>query len=189
MFREQQGDDRLARETYLKARELDPRSAFVHHRLAAVSDRLGDFQTAEYYYRLALEGAPTDPDLLNDLGYSYYLSGRLSAADAALRQCLQIAPQHARAHNNLGLVLARLGRADESLAEFQRAGASEEQAVASLAYVQATFTSAPNHAASATPQAASSPVRSSVFQTTDPRNRVGPFGRDARLAHGIQPIE
>jgi Flp pilus assembly protein TadD len=132
---EQVGNDRRAYKCYKKAVELAPRSAWLHHRLAATCDRLGKFNEAEHHYLRALAIAPRNPDLHNDLGYSYYLQGRLAEAERELRACLAFSPSHANAHVNLGLVLGRMGNAEESLRHFQLAGMSQQQAYASLAFV------------------------------------------------------
>jgi Tfp pilus assembly protein PilF len=55
-------------------------------------------------------------------------------AEETFRQCLVLAPQHTRAHNNLGMVLARTDRCEQALAEFRRAGCTEADAQANLAY-------------------------------------------------------
>jgi tetratricopeptide (TPR) repeat protein len=45
-----------------------------------------------------------------------------------------LAPDHARAHNNLGLVLAHSGRTEDALAQFHKAGCNEADARANLAF-------------------------------------------------------
>jgi Flp pilus assembly protein TadD len=52
-----------------------------------------------------------------------------------LRQAIALAPTHERAHNNLGLVLARTHRHDEALAEFTKAGLRDADARVNLAFV------------------------------------------------------
>jgi Tfp pilus assembly protein PilF len=51
-----------------------------------------------------------------------------------LRHALQLNPGHARAHNNLGLVLARLGQNDEAMAEFKKGGCTSADAHINVAY-------------------------------------------------------
>jgi Flp pilus assembly protein TadD len=55
-------------------------------------------------------------------------------AEHSLRQCLALANEHARAHNNLGMVLARTDRCEEALAEFRRGGCNENDSQTNLAY-------------------------------------------------------
>ncbi len=133
---ERAGNDRLACQAYLEAVQKSPGSVVAHHRLAAVCDRLGKFEEAETHYKKALELSPDNPDIYNDLGYSYHLSARHTEAEKALRQCLALNPNHARAHNNMGLVLGRLGRQQESIAEFRRGGGTDTQAASSFAFAR-----------------------------------------------------
>jgi len=132
---EQVGNDRRAYKAYKAALKLAGQSAWLHHRLAAVCDRMAKFDEAEHHYLRALALSPRDPDLHNDLGYSYYLQGRLAEAECELRTCLRLSPSHSYAHVNLGLVLGRMGNVQESLKQFQMAGMNQEQAYASLAFV------------------------------------------------------
>ncbi len=133
---EKSGNNRLARDAYMSAVQKEPNSAMAHHRLAVVCDRLGLFDQAWNHYHRAIELAPNNPDVYNDLGYSYYLSGRPQEAEQVLRDCLAMNPQNQRAHNNLGMVLGRLGREAESLEQFRLGGEDEDQAAASLAFVR-----------------------------------------------------
>jgi hypothetical protein len=47
-----------------------------------------------------------------------------------------VKPDHKRAHNNLGLVLARQGKVDAALAEFRLAGCSDADGRMNLAYAR-----------------------------------------------------
>jgi Flp pilus assembly protein TadD len=51
----------------------------------------------------------------------------------SLRRAIDLDPGNQRAHNNLGLTLARSGRAEEALAEFRRAGCNVAGAQTNLA--------------------------------------------------------
>jgi tetratricopeptide (TPR) repeat protein len=51
-----------------------------------------------------------------------------------LRQALALAPEHRRAHNNLGLVMARTGRSEDALAEFRKGGCGAADSHANLAF-------------------------------------------------------
>ncbi len=98
--------------------------------------RRGKYQEAESHFRKALQlGRPT-PDLLNDMGYAYYLQGELRKAEYMHREALALDPSHAGANNNLGLVLGEQGRFQESLAAFKRT-VTDAEAYANLAYVHA----------------------------------------------------
>lgn len=131
---EKQGQIDQAIKIYQSVVGKDDRRADAYHRLAVLHDRKGDCRTSEGFYRAALERDPKNPEVHCDLGYSLYLQRRWPEAEAGLRRAVAIRPDHARAHVNLGLLLARTGRGDESLMEFARAGCPEADARANLAF-------------------------------------------------------
>lgn|GEM_PF-1317717 len=106
----------------------------AYHRLAVVHDKTGDFEAAARTYEQALQLDPSNAELLCDVGYSYMLQQRWQEGEAFLRRAVTVAPQLARAHNNLGMLLARTGRIDEALAQFTKGGGSEAQARTNLAF-------------------------------------------------------
>ena len=130
---EQQGKIDEAKKVYLEITKQDPRRADAYHSLALLHDRKGDCQAAQNFYRQALERDPNNPELHCDRGYSVYLQQRWEDAEASLRRAIALAPDLARAHNNLGMLLARTGREDDALQEFGKAGASAAGAHANLA--------------------------------------------------------
>lgn len=131
---EKQGQIDQAIKIYLNAVRKDDCRGDAYHRLAVLHDRKGDCGTSEQFYRAALQREPRNAEVHCDLGYSYYLQRRWQEGEASLRQAIAINPDLTRAHINLGLLLARTGRADESLMEFARAGCPEADARANLAF-------------------------------------------------------
>jgi Flp pilus assembly protein TadD len=105
---------------YERAREIDPR-AKVARRLAVLYDREGDTERALSEFRRALREGPRDAALFNDLGYCYYRRCDFHEAESWLRQAVAINPACDRAWVNLGLVLGREGRFEESCDAFARA--------------------------------------------------------------------
>lgn len=98
------GRTQEARMYYEQALAEDPEQPDAHHRLAILADRAGDFSRAEQHYRLALRGKPNDADVLNDLGYSYFLQGRAADSERYLNQARQIDPRHPHVTENLSLL-------------------------------------------------------------------------------------
>ena len=96
--------------------------------------RLGKFNESSPYYEAALKASPGDPEIFCDRGYSLCLQGRDTEAETALRQAIAKKPDMPRAHNNLGLLLGRSGRAPEALTEFRKAGCPEADAELNLAF-------------------------------------------------------
>jgi Flp pilus assembly protein TadD len=82
----------------------------------AVADELGDHAGARTFYHDALNIAPGEPSVLNNLGLSYVLTKQLPQAEAALREANASPRADARVRANLALVLAlegKLAKAEE----------------------------------------------------------------------------
>ena len=105
---------------YESARQIHPQLKGVAHPVAVIHDAQGNHGQALTEYRKAIDENPRDANVLNDMGYSYYLRGNWSKAEEAFRQSIQIKASP-RAWNNLGLALGQSGRYRESLAAFQKA--------------------------------------------------------------------
>jgi Tfp pilus assembly protein PilF len=129
---EEQGKIESAVTLYSQIVEEDSRRADAYHRLAVLHDMKGDFRKSAEFYEAALEQQPDNPQLHCDLGYSYYLQRRWQDAERAFRVAILLKPEHARTHNNLGLLLAHTGRNTEALEEFGRAGCPQSDAEANL---------------------------------------------------------
>ncbi|MFO0907789.1 MAG: tetratricopeptide repeat protein [Isosphaeraceae bacterium] len=107
----------------LSGSKLGPaQRALAERRIAGALDRLGRFTQSEAHYRKALELAPKDAKVWNDVGYSYYLQNRLADAERALKTAETFNPGDNRILTNLGLTLAAAGRNDEALEVLSRAG-------------------------------------------------------------------
>jgi Tfp pilus assembly protein PilF len=131
---EKQGEAAQAMAAYKEALRLDPSRADAGLRLAILYDKEGKFKESLPLYQKALAAYPGNPDIFCDMGYSLYLQRRFGEAEINLRQALALAPEHVRAHNNLGLVLAHSGRPEEAVGEFRRAGCTDADAQINLAF-------------------------------------------------------
>ena len=131
---ESEGNPEGALAAYGEAIRRDPKRADAHVRLAVAMDRLGRFAEATPHFEAALKLRPGDAEIFCDRGYSLALQGKPTEAEASLRQAIAKDPKLARAHNNLGLVLGRSGRAEEALSEFRKAGCPEPDAHLNLAF-------------------------------------------------------
>jgi Flp pilus assembly protein TadD len=134
---EKRGQVAEAMAAYADAVKADPGRGDAWLRQAVVTDQQGQFAESAELYKKALALRPGDPDLYCDMGYSLYLQQRWAEAEMNLRQALALRHDHRRAHNNLGLVLGRTDRAEEAVAEFRKAGCSEADAHANLAFALA----------------------------------------------------
>src|SRR5215211_1130415 len=104
-----------------RAASLDPKLSQAHSLLAVAYDRKGLRDRAEDSYRRAIDVNERDPEALNNLGYSLYLSGNYRAAVDRLKKAARLAPSDSRILNNLALAQVRLGKYDDAYRNFARA--------------------------------------------------------------------
>jgi type IV pilus assembly protein PilF len=95
------------------------RSAEIHHDLGAEALRGGRFPDALREFDAALAIDPGFADALRGRGIVLDLGfGRLDEAEKAYRGAVAARPAYSEAHNDLGQLLARTGRWDEAIREF-----------------------------------------------------------------------
>jgi tetratricopeptide (TPR) repeat protein len=81
----------------------------------------GALQEAESFLRRAIDAAPREAAVYNNLGSVVYAAGNRAAAETAYRKAIELKPDYAEAHFNLGIVLRDLGRAEDALVAYRRA--------------------------------------------------------------------
>lgn len=134
---ENDGNAEQAIQIYRDVIKKDSDHIEAYHRLAIVYDLKGEPLKAREHYMLAIEKAPKNAELYCDFGYSCYLQRNWGEAGVNLRRALELRPDFARAHTNLGLLLAHNYHSSEALAEFSKAGCDEAAARCNLAFVLA----------------------------------------------------
>ena len=117
-----------ALQRYVRLGEVQPNNALVWHRMAVAYDKVGRQEFAATCYEHALALDPTNAELLCDCGYGRFLRGDMASAEQLCRRALKIDPNMQRAHNNLGLVLAKSGNSTGAIEQFQLAGCDLNQA-------------------------------------------------------------
>lgn len=97
-------------------------TAEIHYNLGLEALRGARFQEAmkEIDEALALDGAFADAHLARGLALEYGF-GRLAEAEVAYRRAIELRPGFSDAHNDLGQLLAKTGRLDEAVREFDAA--------------------------------------------------------------------
>ena len=100
-----------------------------------ILDSLGRNEDGRTKYQQALVLAPGEPQVLNNLGMSYTLTGDLDKAEKTLRQALSHPSATARVRQNLALVLGLKGKFKEAEAIATR-DLSADQAKENMAYLQ-----------------------------------------------------
>jgi type IV pilus biogenesis/stability protein PilW len=102
------------------ARDKD--TAIVHADLGAEAVNAGRAQDAMKAYDEALKYDPELAEAHLGKGVVYELAyGKLDEAEAEYRKAIALKPTLAEAHNNLGQILARNGRLEEAVKEFDLA--------------------------------------------------------------------
>ncbi len=81
----------------------------VHNAMAVVLDLKGNMEMAWNNYEAALKFRPNDPVILNNYGYSHYLSGDWVEAQQYFQMSIAIDQNYEQGWRNLGLVLIRRG--------------------------------------------------------------------------------
>jgi Flp pilus assembly protein TadD len=92
--------------------------------LARVLNEAGIFDAAEREASNLLSRNPNDAEALVAIGVALGGQSRFAEAEARYRKALQIAPEYGAAHHNLGALLAKVERVEESLQELDRAAAA-----------------------------------------------------------------
>ncbi len=109
----QQGKSEEAVVALEKALAIDPKHWKAHNNMALASIDIGELELAEAHYRESLAIEP-QPAIYNDLGFVLERQGMPEAAAEAYRNALELDPQSASAHYNLGASLVRSGQFAEA---------------------------------------------------------------------------
>ena len=128
-----------ARERIDAAVQLDSGSAEVYRMMARVQSALGQRDSAEASYRVALSIDPTDSWSMNDLGLLLIDQGRYEEALPPLARAVELRPGAPAFANNLGVALERTGHAGAAAEAYRaalKADSTYSKASRSLARVE-----------------------------------------------------
>ncbi|MFA5252340.1 MAG: tetratricopeptide repeat protein, partial [Phycisphaerae bacterium] len=75
--------------------------------------KLGRFEEAIAGYRKIVSANPSNPDVLNELGYALARAGKFDEAAKCFYESLRLDPNYAQSHYYLGQVLVQSGKIDE----------------------------------------------------------------------------
>jgi CRISPR-associated protein Csy1 len=105
---------------------LDPRvRAQAHQRLAFIHQSRGERSHALAELRAAVELAPADPRIANNLACELRVQGALDEAIVFFREAVRLDPAYARAWNNLGQALRAKADAEAAIAAFEQAAQAD----------------------------------------------------------------
>ena len=113
----QRAEATVGLESYLRTHPQS--SAEYYSWLGILRDESGLWPAGEPAHRKALELAPTDDYLHNNLGYNLLMQQKNDDAAAEFREALRLNPSSQVARNNLGIALAHSNAAAQAVANWQ----------------------------------------------------------------------
>jgi uncharacterized protein (AIM24 family) len=117
-----QGNPADARAALEKALRYKPRNQRARNLLGLSLFKLGELPRAEEIYRALIEDHPSDPTLRVNLGLVFLKQNSSSDAVRCFETALDLAPDHQKAQNYLGLALAQKGELARAREWFLKAG-------------------------------------------------------------------
>jgi len=126
-----------------------PDDAEAHYRAGDQLEKSGNLAGAEVEYKKSVELQPKNPSALGALAYIYSTQKRYPEAEAALRKFIEIDPQNAKAHLQLGSVLLESNQKDVAIKELSAASGlagSDATLVKNVAELYATHSLYPQAA-------------------------------------------
>ncbi len=106
---------------YEKLLAIKPTSGASHYYLGWCHNRQGRADLAMDLFRRAIRLEPDCVPAYLDLAEALFKRKQFQEAEEVCRQGLAVAPNHARLHGNLGLLLIQMGRRPEGEAEIHQA--------------------------------------------------------------------
>jgi tetratricopeptide (TPR) repeat protein len=104
---------------FIRAIELDPTRWRSHNALGLIADSTGAHQEAIQHYDRALAHKPDSAEVLNNRGYSHFLAGDYTEAEADLSKAAMTFG-HTQAWVNLGSLYARQGEYGRAVDAFRK---------------------------------------------------------------------
>ncbi len=103
-----------ARNALIRCMKADPAFAPAYADFGLISERTGDKEKAERYYRKAIDLKPDLYPALSRLGIFLSRTGRHPEAVTLLQRAAEVEPKNADAHHNLAIALKNGGRTAEA---------------------------------------------------------------------------
>ena len=144
-----EGNPAEARISLEKALRYKPRNQRARNLLGLSLFKLGELDKAEQIYRSLIEDHPADPTLRVNLGLVFLKSNASSDAVRCFETALDLAPDHQKGQNYLGLALAQKGELARAREWFRKAGNDAMAERMSLALQQSPIREVAEEAAEA----------------------------------------
>ncbi|MBU8896549.1 hypothetical protein DRW03_24035 [Corallococcus sp. H22C18031201] len=125
-----------------RAHQLQPRNEKAQNLLGLTYFKLGLFDRAAELYEMLVRDNPVDPTLRVNLGLVYLKTNALQRAAREFETATDLAPDHQKAHNYMGLTLAQMGEYGRAREHFLLSGSDAmaekmTRAIAGEAYARA----------------------------------------------------
>ncbi|TSC31429.1 tetratricopeptide repeat protein [Corallococcus sp. Z5C101001] len=111
-----------AKEFLERAHQLQPRHEKAQNLLGLTYFKLGLFDRAADLYEMLVRDNPVDPTLRVNLGLVYLKTNALQRAAREFETATDLAPDHKKAHNYLGLTFAQMGEYGRAREHFLLSG-------------------------------------------------------------------
>ncbi|AKU90887.1 tetratricopeptide repeat protein [Vulgatibacter incomptus] len=188
------GDVQAAREELERAVALKPGDAKARGLLALCYFKLGMLERASAAYVALVHENPHDATLHVNLGLVQLKSGRPDAAIRTLEVALELAPDHRKAHNYLGVAFAQTGDHARARDSFLRAGSAAkaeemERALAAAGAEASNSVVAPAHSAPALTRSNAPAAQPAVVAGTPSARPEALFPEPVRSAERIAEHE
>ena len=106
---------------FTRASSMSASSEGAKLNLASMLGDQGHLEEAIKLYQEVLPTLPDNPEINYNLGYAYYLSGKLPEADRYLSRTVEVEPNRANAFFYLGLTKLKMGDINAAAADVERA--------------------------------------------------------------------
>ena len=125
-----------------------PNDERAHWTRASAYSAQQQYDTAIAALRRAIALNPTYSLAVNQLGYAYRAVGQWAAAESTFKQYIALAPNDPNPYDSYGELLMKLGRFDESIAQYRKAQRIDEHFTGAFSGIAANEMYAGRHDAS-----------------------------------------
>ncbi|MCP3145245.1 tetratricopeptide repeat protein [Pyxidicoccus xibeiensis] len=181
-----------AKEFLERAHQLQPRNEKAQNLLGLCYFKLGLFDRAAELYEMLVRDNPVDPTLRVNLGLVYLKTNALQRAAREFETATDLAPEHQKAQNYLGLTLAQMGEYGRAREHFVLAGSDAmaekmTRAIAGEGYSRSAPTpAAPTRARGGAELEAGEPMATATTPPPVPPRAQGRFGAASEGDWGAQ---
>ncbi|OEU55615.1 MAG: hypothetical protein BA868_09465 [Desulfobacterales bacterium C00003106] len=114
------GDADVAQRRFTAALAENPDNCLAYYGLALVSERKDQRESALNLFNKAISCNPADPDILLDIGQSYFLAGDYEKAMSILKGALAFRPKDRKGYFLLGRCFLETGNPHDAIEELRR---------------------------------------------------------------------